>query len=1340
MHELFERQAERTPAAVALVSGGEELTYAELNSRANRLAHYLRARGVRADTPVGLCLERSAEMVVAMLGVLKAGGAYVPLDPEYPRERLAFMLADCGARLLLTQRRASEGLPQHAAEEVRLDADWPEIAQSPDTKPEEAAEPENLAYVIYTSGSTGRPKGVMVTHRALFNHMAWMQRRFRFAGHDRIIQKTPFSFDASVWELFAPLLVGARLVLAAPGGHQDPAYLLSFMAEQGITALKIVPSLLERLLEQEGIERCRSLRYVFCGAEAMPLKLAERFFARADAKLFNLYGPTEAAIDVTCWACEPGHGRRSIPIGNPIINTQVYVLDARMRAVPLGVSGELYVGGENLARGYLSRPELTAERFVPHPFSRTPGARLYRTGDIVRWNDEGELEYLGRNDQQVKVRGYRIETGEIEAALFEREEVGQAVVLVREEEGRGKQLAAFVCPADGVAPDGKELREHLQARLPEYMVPASIAVLERMPLTPSGKIDRQALLKVKTGEGARADEYEGARDEVEAQLAQIWQDVLGVERVGIRDNFFELGGDSIISIQIVSKANQLGLPLRVRQIFQHRTIAELAGVVRASSGADSVRQPAPDEAAGEVALTPIQRRFFGLGLLNPHHFNQAVMLAADSRPDAAALEAVLQKLVSHHASLRLRFSHGEQGWQQSYAEAETHQLLLTIDLSHLSTDEAAQRLRLDEEVAAAQAGLDISEGPLLRAALFELGAEEGWRLLLVIHHLAVDGVSWRVLLEDLQTGYGQARRGQEVRLPPPTASFGRWSRELRRYAASDELRAQLPYWTDARRREARLLPVDYEGGENGVGSVESVEVELTEEETRALLQEVPRAYQTSAEEALTAALALAFKGWTGESALLVDFEGHGREEDVAEGLDVSRTVGWFTSVYPVLLEVEGDAEAALMGVKEQLRGVPARGVGYGVLRYLSADEGVSEALEGMPEAEVSFNYLGQLDQVLDEGGEFSAAAESVGAAQGLDNGRSHLLAVNALVAGGRLRASFGYSRTAHRRETIEALAEGFCAALRELFEKSGVTQREAAPLNESQEGLLGQWNPVAGDDTSKLLVELSAGGRNAPMFFAGSYSDDPAFLFSDLAQNLGADQPVYGLWVPADDNFSYARLAARHVEEMLRVRPTGPYIVGGFSLGGLVAFEVARQLRARGEEVPLLVLLETVCTTIQRDLTLLDDGELAERIVRGHDPAFRVPEALRGRGVDERLAHILGELQAAKLIPADKDVAAFKKFLNVWRRRGDYAPEPYAGEVILFRTGDASIINENLIDMEAYRRCPAALGWDAVAARPVEIIEAPGEHSNFILAPHAAVVADMLRAHTGSLHRSGGGN
>src|SRR5688572_18734500 len=864
IHELFEQVAERTPEAIAVIFGSETVTYRELNERANRLAHYLIDRGVSAEQPVGLCVERSVDMVVGMLGVLKAGGCYVPLDPEYPRERVSMMLGDARMRLLLTQRRLIANLPQHAAEVIRLDADWEEIAQYAETNPATAVTSENLAYMIYTSGSTGQPKGVLITHRALGNHMAWMQGRFPLTAADRVLQKTPFSFDASIWEFYAPLLAGARLVLAAPGGHQEPSYLVKVIAEQEVTTLQLVPTLLAFVLEENGIANCTSLKRVFCGGEVLSVRVTERFRELLGAELINLYGPTETTIDATYWQCEAG--RRSIPIGRPVINTQVYVLDDEQRVMPIGVQGELYIGGENLARGYWQRAELTAERCVPHLYSASAGARLYRTGDMVRWNEAGELEYFGRNDQQVKIRGHRIETGEIETALLERAEVGRAVVLVREEAGRGKQLAAFVMSSNGVEPSGKELRGYLQERMPEYMVPTSIAVVSELPLMPNGKVDRQALLSLSNA--VPESEYEGARNEVEELLAQVWQEVLGIERVGIHDNFFELGGDSIVSIQLIARLRQQGVKFSLKEMFQHQTIAELASVAKVTAAVEIE----PDEAVGVVALTPIQQQFFALELANPHHYNQAVLLEMDSVLDASALKVVMEKLVAHHAALRLRFVKSAEGWQQGYAAAEEAQLVSVIDLSELADDDE-QREQLEAHAATVQASLNISEGPLLRVVLFDLGVERGARLLIAIHHLAVDGVSWRILLEDLQTAYGQASRGEAIELPAGTSTFKRWSESLAEYAASAELQLQAEYWLKQGSELSARLPVDYEDGENTVASGRSVEVKLSRAETQALLQEVPKAYHTQIQEVLATALVLEMKRWTGAVSLMVDGEG-----------------------------------------------------------------------------------------------------------------------------------------------------------------------------------------------------------------------------------------------------------------------------------------------------------------------------------------------------------------------------------------------------------------------------------------------------------------------------------
>ncbi|MCA1615318.1 MAG: amino acid adenylation domain-containing protein, partial [Acidobacteria bacterium] len=594
LHSLVERQAERTPGAVAVVYQDRELTYGELNGRANQLAHHLRELGVGPDVLVGVCAERSVEMVVGLLGILKAGGAYVPLDPSYPAERLAFMLRDAGVGVLLTQEHLAAGLPAHDARLVRLDADWAEIALRATDNPAGGAHSDNLAYMIYTSGSTGRPKGAMNTHGAIRNRLLWMQDAYRLTAADRVLQKTPFSFDVSVWEFFWPLLAGAQLVVAAPGGHQDGGYLVRLIRERRITVLHFVPSMLQLFVEEEGLELCDSLRMVICSGEALPFELQERFFERSPAGLHNLYGPTEAAVDVTFWECERAGERRTVPIGRPVANTQIYILDPRLEPAPVGAPGELYIGGEGLARGYLRRAGMTGEKFLPHPFSAAPGARLYRTGDLARFLPDGNVEYLSRIDDQVKLRGFRIELGEIEAALAGHAGVREVAVAVRAGGGgRGdKRLAAYVVPAAAASrPTVGELRSFLKERLPEYMIPSSFTLLESMPLTPSGKVDRKALPRADASRPELEAEYVTPQTELQQGVAAVWREVLGLEQVGIHDNFFDLGGHSLLLAQVLAKLRDISRrEITMLDLFRHTTVDALASFL----AGDPAGEAAPD--------------------------------------------------------------------------------------------------------------------------------------------------------------------------------------------------------------------------------------------------------------------------------------------------------------------------------------------------------------------------------------------------------------------------------------------------------------------------------------------------------------------------------------------------------------------------------------------------------------------------------------------------------------------------------------------------------------------------------------------------------------------------
>ncbi len=587
LYQMFEAQVEQTPDAIAVIFENKQLTYRHLNQRANQLAHHLRTLGVGSEILVGICVERSLEMVVGLLGILKAGGAYVPLDPEYPLDRLAFILEDTQAPVMLTQEKLVDSLPTHRAQVVCLDSDWEIISQQSQENPLCQTAGNNLVYVIYTSGSTGQPKGVMISHSGICNQLYWRQTAFPLTETDRVLQTISFSFDPSVWQIFWPLSFGAQLILAHPGGHQDTAYLVKLIAEQQITVIALVPSMLRVFLEEKDVESCNCLRHVSCGGEPLPVELAERFFARLnlDGVLHNVYGPTEASIDATFWTCKPGSDRAIAPIGCPITNTQIYILDSNLQAVPVGEPGELHIGGICLARGYLNRPDLTAEKFIPNPFSSEPGGRLYKTGDLARYLPDGKIEFLGRIDQQVKIRGFRIELEEIEAALNQHPSTRESVVIAREDVPGDKRLVAYVVANQEPAPTSNELRSFLKQKVPDYMVPSAFILLDALPLTPNGKVDRRALPEPdqirSNSEKAYSKEYLPAQDTLELQLTKIWEKLLGIQPIGVRDNFFELGGNSLLAVRLLHQIEKVfGKDLPLATLLQAPTVGQLADILR----------------------------------------------------------------------------------------------------------------------------------------------------------------------------------------------------------------------------------------------------------------------------------------------------------------------------------------------------------------------------------------------------------------------------------------------------------------------------------------------------------------------------------------------------------------------------------------------------------------------------------------------------------------------------------------------------------------------------------------------------------------------------------------
>ena len=928
LHDLVEAQADRTPDAAAMIDEQRTLTYAQLEREANQLAHWLIGKGIGAEHRVGIAVARSAELVIAMLAALKAGAAWVPLDPDYPAERLALLERESGATVIVTDALLAENRVAIAAEPVG--------------RPAIEVWPESAAYVLFTSGSTGTPKGVVVPHSAIVNHMFWMQGVFPLGAHDVVLQKTPAGFDAAVWEFWAPLMAGAVLVMAKPGGHQDPEYLAQVVREHEVTTLQLVPSMLKFFIEAAERTGCPSLRRVFSGGEALREETRDRFFQTFEAELVNLYGPTEVTIDSVVQRCGADG---EIPIGRPIANVQAWVLDANLSPVPLGVPGELYLGGAGVARGYLGRAGLTAERFVPDHLSPWAGMRLYRTGDWVRQSADGTLYFIGRADNQVKIRGQRIELGEIEAALETIAAVERAVVLAHAAEDGRKMLAAYVIAEPGT--DADELLALLRKRLPAVMVPAHIQFVESFPLGPNGKLDRRALPLPGLPSAARGRSITAPETELEIRLAAIWKNVLGVSEIGIHDDFFELGGDSIQSLRLVSIAAHEGLRLRPKHVFEHPTIAALALVVEMNA-------PAAAELRVDhtnIPLTPVQQDFFALNLPNPHHWNQAVLVKTRVSLNFARMESAWSLVASKHSAFRLRFAREAGGWRQFLADAAAPPIL------------RAKLSELEQVGAQANASLHIEHGPLFKAVFAEGGSGPG-RLLIVGHHLAVDGVSWRILLQEL------AMACEEESVPfEEEVSFSAWAASLAEEARSEQTKAEEARWLAVANGAASALPVDFADGTAGntEGAVGSVQWSLDKAQTGLLLRELPMQFRCRVEEILLTALAASLEEWSGGEPLF-ELEGHGREEAITD-LNISNTIGWFTNVYPVRLARSSDAWQRLRGVKETLRAVPRGGIGWGLLSHSAESRELFRACR----PEVSFNYLGQIDLALHADGPFRPA-------------------------------------------------------------------------------------------------------------------------------------------------------------------------------------------------------------------------------------------------------------------------------------------------------------------------------------------------------------------------------
>ncbi|BCN62366.1 hypothetical protein RE9431_08210 [Prescottella equi] len=1165
---LLEDQAARTPDATAVVCEGRSLSYAQLHDLANRLAHVLVDRGVRPETKVAVALPRSIELMVALLAIGKAGGAYVPLDTGYPAERLSYMLEDSDPVCVLTSADVAAALPDNGIERILVDD--LDLDGCPADPVSVGLHPQHPLYVIYTSGSTGRPKGVVVPHSGVVNRLLWMQEFRPILPTDRVLQKTPSSFDVSVPEFFGPLLAGATLVLARPDGHRDPQYLAELIVGEGITRAHFVPSMLELFLDEPTASACTGLRVVAASGEALPLPVARRFAdVLPGAVLDNLYGPTEAAVEVSYAAAVQAlpAAAATVPIGLAVANTALYVLDPYLQPVTDGSAGELYLAGPQLARGYLGRPGTSADRFVADPFG-TSGARMYRTGDVVRRNADGAVEYLGRADDQVKLRGFRIELGEIESRLAEHPDVARAAAVVRDDVPGHQQLVGYLVAAPGVDVDA--VRSFAGKTLPEFMVPTVLVVVEALPLSPSGKLDRRALPAPAVPAATAPTETTPAAGRAPA-VASLVAEVLGREQVGEDDDFFALGGDSILAIRLVNLARREGISITPRQIFEQRTPRALARLIGDVDAPATTSVAAPVVAAtGDLLPMPVVHRLSEWSG-GTDRFNQAVLLHTPAEMTTETLTAALQTVLDHHDGLRQRLTRHLPGvWSLHIAErGSVAPSLRRVDVAGL--DDARLRAVIETESSAAVDRLTPESGAMVEAVWFDAGENVLGRLLLVAHHLVVDGVSWRVLLEDLPMAWVAAQAGETAALDPVRTSLREYADLVTADAQRPARLRELDHWVETIAPGGELVPNAH--GDATIGTGASRTVRLSVAETEAVLTAVPALAHADVTDVLVTALRIAVTRWFTTqgraSDLLIDLERHGREE-LAAGVDLSRTVGWFTNITPVRLPGGTDGVDALKSVKEALRAAPDGGIGYGMLRYANArTAGLLAA--GSP-AQVLFNYLGRMPA--GQSGPWTGATEtdSLATDPDTDMGGPYRLLVNALCEdtpdGPVLRTVFGWSEPDLSADDAHAISDGWVAALRELV--------ASAARHDGRGALTPSDVPLAPLTQAELDVVVAAAPGGIETVWPLSPLQEGLYFQAGISD--GADIYTAQFSLDFDRRLDLDRLAAA----MRTLQRRNPTLRAGFVSAGLTA---PVQFVSAGLDVPITEV----------DLTDLDEVAREER-------------------------------------------------------------------------------------------------------------------------------------------------
>lgn len=1032
IHQVFEAQVEKTPDQIAIVYEDDtissQITFSELNAKANQVARILRNKGVRPDLIIGIMFDRSIEMFIGLLSVLKAGGAYFPIDPGLPEERIQYMLEDSQTPFLLTQEHLKDKVQYQG--EILVITELLQADQVDTSNLENLNTKHDLAYILYTSGTTGRPKGVLSEHGNVVN-FTYSISELTYAHHEadrplRMACVAPYIFDMAAKAIYPALLLGNTLYVVPDDTRRDGERLFEYYNRHQIHTSDGTPMHIQIMFSAGKLDTGEvCVKHFILGGDVLPHSMVKDFFARHKTNkpyITNSYGPTECCTDATCYLIHEGNIDRftSIPIGVPMGNYRVYIFDKDMHLQPIGVPGEIYIAGAGVGRGYLHQEELTRQKFGENPFVK--GMRMYRTGDLGRWLPEGFVDIRGRADNQVKIRGFRIELGEIHNQLLSHPQIKEVGIVARTDQNNNKYICAYYVSDEKLMVE--ELRDFLAVQLPHYMIPQYFIQVPKIPLTHNGKIDRRALPEP-DGNVTLGATYVAPRNATEEMLTRTWQEILGVNKIGIMDNFFDLGGDSIKAMRLVGKLKQNGYRLVLKTLFQFPVIGELSDKVERIADQNAAEQQL---VTGRVALTPIQKYFFEHTPVDPHHWNQSVMLYNRDGFSTRIIGKVFTKLVETHDTLRMIFVGEDREIVQMNRGMEGELFTLQeFDLTQLRDSELADAIRAEGH--AVQSSFDLTNGPLIKLALFKTAT--GDHLLIVAHHLVIDGISWRILFDDFSTAYQQVLEKKAITLPDKSNSFAEWSSALQQFALSGPLQAEVEYWNRVEQTEIQPLPKDREipRDANRVKHMTGSTVTLSQQETENLLKRTNQAYRTEINDILLTALGLAIKDWNGAEQVLVSLEGHGRERLGDREMDLSRTVGWFTSRYPVILNLTGaeDLGYCVKTTKEILRRVPNKGIGYGILRYLTQGK-----LECRLKPEISFNYLGQFDQDI-QSDIFQMSNMPHGDQVSPESENIFALRINGLIREGSLSMTFGYHREEYDEATIRRISEGFKQHLLEII-------------------------------------------------------------------------------------------------------------------------------------------------------------------------------------------------------------------------------------------------------------------------------------------------------------------